>query len=224
MKLCPSLLAADFSCLSAAIDPLQEIGLTHLHIDMMDGHFVPNLAIGLPVTASLRKRYPDMELDAHLELENPEVLIDQLLDIGVDYVGVQAEVNPDLDFLRKRIGGRATKLGLTVAPETPAEEIAGRLGSVDYVIVLSVPPGFGGQSFREDVLPKVGKLRSLFSGPIQIDGGLTRENVSRAREAGADWFVVGSGIFHADDPPAAAGEILERIAHTRDDDEAHGGS
>lgn len=218
MRICPSLLAADFACLSAEIDPLESMGINHIHIDMMDGHFVPNIAIGLPVVESLRAHYPEMELDVHLELEKPEVLIDQLIEIGVNYIGVQAEVNPDLGFLRERMYGTGIKLGLTIAPDTPVEAILDHVNQIDYLIALSVPPGFGGQTFREEVLDKIVEMRRKFSGPIQVDGGINRDNIVRARDAGADWFVVGSAIFRAPDSVAAAHDLLAALNRTSGDD------
>lgn len=213
MKIFPSILSADFSCLSQDLDPLVESGVGQLHLDVMDGHFVPNISFGLPVIESLSDRYPDRKWDAHLMISNPEEYFDEFLSLGMDWISVHVETNPDLNLLSGEAERNGTRLGLAFNPGTPVSEISSGLKHVDFVVAMTVQPGFGGQSFREDVLPKIRRLRKEFDGPIQVDGGIGEETIGKAYEAGANWFVSGSSVFGASNPVSAISD-LKRAAET----------
>lgn len=203
MKIFPSILSADFSCLTEDIDPLVNGGVNQLHLDVMDGHFVPNISFGIPVIDSLTARYDEPDWDAHLMISNPEEYFDDFLDLGMDCISVHVETDPDVNLLKKQAESEGAKLGLAFNPGTPVSEISDHLEKVDYVVAMTVQPGFGGQSFREDVLKKIRRLRKEFDGPIQVDGGVGEETLPRAYEAGANWFVSGSSVFGKSDPAAA---------------------
>lgn len=211
MKIFPSILSADFSCLR---DPLQQVckgGTQQLHLDVMDGHFVPNISFGFPVIRSLTQAFPDIQWDAHLMIEEPEQYIDILLEIGVDWVSFHIEVDPPVEALSHQIRVEGASAGIALNPDTTVEEIIPHLSQVDYVLLMTVQPGFGGQSFQETVLEKIPPIREHFDGPIQVDGGIGMETISIAEEAGVDWFVAGSAIF-GDNNPAEAVRDLERKA------------
>ncbi|MFB6344839.1 MAG: ribulose-phosphate 3-epimerase [bacterium] len=210
MKIFPSILSADFSCLSDDLDPLVREGVNQLHLDVMDGHFVPNISFGMPVINSLVERYPDQNWDAHLMISQPEEYFDEFLSLGMRWISVHVETDPDIKLLRKQSRGKEVQLGLAFNPGTPVSDLTEYLPQVDYVLAMTVQPGFGGQSFREDVLEKIKRLKKEFSGPVQVDGGVGRETLPRAYEAGADWFVSGSSVFGASNPADA----VQRLKNT----------
>ena len=209
MKLAPSILSADFACLADEVDRVShEADL--LHVDAMDGHFVPNLTIGPPVVASLRKR-TDLFLDCHLMVDNPGVLLDDFAKAGADRCIVHVELGdprPLFDRLRALDCG----VGLVVNPETPVEHAFPYLDDVDLLLVMSVHPGWGGQAFIPESLDKLRTARAEIAArgltvELEIDGGINVETAPLAVRAGADILVAGSAIFHADDPAAAAREL-----------------
>lgn len=209
MKIFPSILSADFSCLNESIEPvLSEVD--QLHLDVMDGNFVPNISFGPPVIQSLSSSYTDVLFDAHLMIESPEKYLEKFLELGVDWISVHVEVNPDLQYLKRQLPN-SVKLGLAFNPSTQISEITPHLEIVDYVLAMTVKPGFSGQSFREDVLHKLKRLRNHYDGPIQVDGGVGAETIGSAHEAGADWFVSGSSVFGDDDPASAVRELRSEI-------------
>ncbi|MFZ4585583.1 MAG: ribulose-phosphate 3-epimerase [Acidimicrobiia bacterium] len=209
MKIAPSILAADFADLAADIERVgNEADL--LHVDVMDGHFVPNLTIGPPVVKSLRKR-TDLYLDCHLMVTNPGDLLDATADAGADGITVHVETG-DTDALIARIRELGCKVGLTCSPGTAYDAIAPYLDRIDTFLVMSVNPGFGGQSFIPEVLQKVRAARAEIDArglavEIEIDGGIKADNAHVAAEAGVDILVAGSAVFGADDPAAAARAI-----------------
>lgn len=211
MKLFPSILSADFDCLNDDIEPLTQV-VDQLHLDVMDGHFVPNISFGPPVVEIVTASHPELKWDAHLMISNPEEYFDDFLDLGMNWISVHAEVDPDLNYLRREIRGTDTKLGVAFNPATQVSEIAPHLDTVDYVVAMTVQPGFSGQSFREDVLNKIKRLRKQFEGPIQVDGGIGKETIESAAEAGADWFVSGSSVFGANRPGDAARDLMSRAS------------
>lgn len=211
MKLAPSILSADFAQLADEVDRVAaEADL--LHVDVMDAHFVPNLTIGPPVVKSLRKR-TDLYLDCHLMVDNPEVLLDDFADAGADGCTIHIELgDPRPLFARMRELG--LRVGLTHNPETPVEAVLPYVEEIDFLLFMSVHPGFGGQAFIPSVLDKLVAARKFVDDlganvELEIDGGINRETASRAAAAGADILVAGSAIFHADDPAAAAREIRQ---------------
>jgi ribulose-phosphate 3-epimerase len=211
VKIAPSILSADFAELAEEVERVREHA-DLLHVDVMDGHFVPNLTIGPPVVKSLRKR-TDLFLDCHLMIDNPGVLLDDFADAGADRCIVHVELGdprPLFDRMREHKMG----VGLVLNPETSFDAVVPYLGEIELLLVMSVHPGWGGQGFIPDVLDKVRaakKLRSEhgYSYEIEIDGGIHDETAPVAVEAGVDILVSGSGIFHADDPAAAARRLRE---------------
>lgn len=209
MKIAPSILAADFADLAGDVERVRaDVDL--LHVDCMDGHYVPNLTIGPPVVAALRKR-TDLFLDCHLMCSAPEVLLPAFADAGADGCTVHVELGdprPLLDTIRS-LGMR---VGLTLEPETPFEAVEPYLGEIDLLLVMSVRTGFGGQAFIPEVLSKVRAARRLIDErrlpvEIEIDGGVKVANAALGAEAGADIIVAGTAIFGAPDPAAAARAI-----------------
>jgi ribulose-phosphate 3-epimerase len=177
----------------------------------MDGHFVPNISFGPPVVESLTNRYDEFEWDAHLMIEDPEQYFDKFLELGMDMLSVHVEVDPDINYLKRKTRDSDTKLGLAFNPETSISDINPFLNTVDYVVAMTVKPGFSGQSFREDVLDKIKRLRKQFEGPIQVDGGVGEETIEAAAEAGANWFVSGSSVFGASNPANAANRLKTQV-------------
>ncbi len=210
-KIAPSILSADFAELAAEVERVTpEADL--LHVDVMDGHFVPNLTIGPPVVKSLRKR-TDLHLDCHLMVDNPGELIEDFAAAGADGCTIHIELgDPRPTFARMRDLG--LRVGLTLNPETPVESVLPYLEEVDILLFMSVHPGFGGQAFIPSVLDKLAVVRGAVDGrrlsvELEIDGGINHDTAPRAAAAGADILVAGSAIFHADDPVAAARRIRD---------------
>ena len=208
-KIAPSILSADFAQLADDVERVAaEADL--LHVDVMDGHFVPNLTIGPPVVKSLRKR-TDLHLDCHLMVDNPGELLEDFADAGADGCTVHIELgDPRPLFAAMRELG--LRVGLTHNPETPVEAVLPYVEEIDVLLFMSVHPGFGGQAFIPSVLDKLTAARRVVDEgglpvELEIDGGINRETAPRAAAAGADILVAGSAIFHADDPAAAARQI-----------------
>ena len=209
----PSILAADFARLGEQVRAVESAGVTALHCDIMDGHFVPNLSIGVPVVASLRK-FTRLTLDVHLMITDPNRFAPLFIEAGADCVSVQQEACPHLDRTLKMIQAEGAKAGVVLNPATPLVVLEHVLGYCDYVLVMSVNPGFGGQRFIPFVLEKVRRLKELrarlqLGFAIEIDGGITLDNVVEAAEAGVDWFVVGSSVFGDPDPALAVRRLSE---------------
>ena len=214
VRIAPSILAADFAHLGDAVAAVApEIDM--LHVDVMDGHFVPNISLGPPVIASLRES-TDLYLDCHLMISDPVRYLEALALAGADGVTGHIEAIPDpLPFLKE-----ADKLGLdaglVINPPTPAEAVIPYLDRLSMVVVMSVHPGFGGQSFIPDVLPKVEILRDStesagLATDIEIDGGIDLRTVGAAADAGANVLVAGTSVFRAEDPPAAVRQLRAMI-------------
>lgn len=215
--LAPSLLSADFAALGASIAAVEgEAGL--LHVDVMDGRFVPNLTIGPPVVAALRKVTP-LPLDCHLMIEAPERLLAAFAAAGADLISVHQETCPHLHRTLQTIREAGMAPGVALNPSTPVESLAVVLPEVDFVLVMSVNPGFGGQRFLPLALDKIRALKALreargLSFAIEVDGGVSLETLPALLEAGADWFVAGSAVFGAADARRAARELREAlVAH-----------
>jgi len=203
----PSLLAADFSCLADDIHRVEDAGADFLHLDIMDGHFVPNFSYGVPVVEAIR-RVTDLPLDTHLMLADPAAYIQTFRDAGADSLTFHLEVCDRPGDLAARIRDVGAECGIAVSPETPAEGLYPLLADLDLVLIMSVKPGFGGQSFQPQVLDKARALRARMTTrgldvPLQIDGGVSPDNASNCREAGFSRLVAGSAVFRAGDPAMA---------------------
>lgn len=208
IKVAPSILSADFSCLQKEIKKVELAKADMLHIDIMDGHFVPNITIG-PVVVKYIKRHTKLPLDVHLMIENPLELIDAFVSAGSDMITVHIETitKAKIKALRKKLKAKGIKLGVSLNPNTPLAKIKGVLNLVDFVLVMSVHPGFSGQSFIPKVLPKIKKLRAIFNGDIAVDGGMNFESAKLTINAGANILAAGSYIFGAKNVKRA----IERI-------------
>ncbi|CEH35436.1 ribulose-phosphate 3-epimerase [Romboutsia lituseburensis] len=201
IKLAPSILSADFARLLEDVKKVEEAGCEYLHIDVMDGHFVPNITLGPSLVKSLRKDV-NMVFDAHLMIENPDQYIKDFVDAGCDLIVVHQEACIHLHRTIQNIKSHGIKAGVALNPATPIETIKHVLSDVDMVLIMTVNPGFGGQSFIEGMIPKIKELKGIIDDQnlnvdIQVDGGIKPENVNKVVEAGANVIVAGSAIFNS---------------------------
>ncbi len=211
LRIAPSLLAADFAHLADEIRSVEAAGADWLHLDVMDGHFVPNLTFGPPVVAAM-KRVATLPLDVHLMITDPWSYADAFLDAGADLLTFHVEVedNGDVVELLRHIRSRGARAGLSVQPDTPVERLAPFVAELDLVLVMSVFAGFGGQKFMPEVLPKVGRLRELgFGGEVSMDGGIGPSTIARSCAAGTNVFVAGTAVFGASDRAARIAELRD---------------
>jgi ribulose-phosphate 3-epimerase len=215
VEILPSILAADFARLGEQIAALEAAGCRMIHLDVMDGHFVPNLTIGPPVIESLRK-ITKMTFDVHLMIEDPDRYAPMFIQAGANQVLVHQETCPHLDRTLRMIQSEGALAGVVINPSTPVFLLDEVIDVADYVLIMSVNPGFGGQRFIPNALDKVRRLTQKkrergLQFPIEIDGGVTKENVADVVNAGVEWVVAGSFIFHSVNP-AAAFEEMRQIA------------
>lgn len=215
VEIAPSILAADFAHLGRDVEAVERAGVSMIHVDVMDGHFVPNITIGPPVVGSLRKA-TDLLLDCHLMVENPDLYIPQFAVSGAQMISVHQEACPHLDRTIQLIKDNGASAGVVLNPATPVHTLSTILGALDFVLVMSVNPGFGGQKFIGYALDKIRELDRLrrerrLSYRIEIDGGVSEDNVGEIASAGCDIIVAGSSIFGRDDPAAAIAGLRRKV-------------
>lgn len=211
LLLAPSILSADFARLGEACATVAEAGADWIHVDVMDGHFVPNLTIGAPVVRSLRKA-TELPLDVHLMIEEPDRYLDDFIEAGADVVTFHVEASGDPGAMLDRLHAAGRRGGISLRPGTPVEEILPWVPRCDLVLIMTVEPGFGGQSFQAGPLEKIPPVLEAARSAgrevdIEVDGGIDLETLPRARDAGANVFVAGSAIYGTNDVRATIGRF-----------------
>jgi ribulose-phosphate 3-epimerase len=215
IEIAPSILAADFARLGEEVRAVEQGGADVIHVDVMDGHFVPNISIGIPVVASLRKA-TRLPLDVHLMIEQPEKYIEEFVRAGADRVLIHEEATVHLDRALAMVRECGAQAGAAINPATPVAMLTEVLDKVDTVLVMSVNPGFGGQKFIPRAVEKIRQLnqwRARYNGGFRIgvDGGVDAENAAELAQAGANTFVAGTSIFHTPDAAAAVREMRKLV-------------
>ena len=210
-KIAPSILSADFSRLADEVKAIEKGGADVIHVDVMDGHFVPNITIG-PLVVQGLKKLTSLPLDVHLMIENPERYLEVFAQAGSDWITIHAEVCPNLKRMIKKIRQLNVRPGIVLKPATSLKTLYPVLDHLDLVLLMSVNPGFGGQSFIPSTLKKIERLRKMIDQncyrlEIEVDGGVKVENIKEVSKAGGDIFVVGTGIFKTKD----YGETIRRL-------------
>jgi ribulose-phosphate 3-epimerase len=216
MKIAPSILSANFAELGNEIKDVEKGGADYIHVDVMDGHFVPNITLGPMIVKAIRP-LTTLPLDVHLMIENPSQYIEAFADAGADYITVHVEADPHLHRTIQMITSKGVKAGVVLNPGTSAESIKPILQDVDMVLLMTVNPGFGGQSFIPSVVPKIKQIREWANEinptlEIEVDGGINPETAAICAEAGADVFVAGSAIYNRSDRGAAIKDLKRSLA------------
>ncbi len=216
VELAPSILAADFSRLAEQIQAAAEGGAALIHVDVMDGHFVPNLTVGPPVVRSLRKA-TDLPLDCHLMIEDPDKFIPEFAEAGANWMSVHQEACRNLDRTLHLIKQHGCRAGVVINPATPVETLSEVLDIVDYVLVMSVNPGFGAQEFIPNSLNKIRRLAAVrnqrgLNFRIEVDGGIAHDTAANVVRAGAEILVAGNAVFGHGDPKSNARQLLKTAA------------
>ena len=215
IKIAPSILAADFVHLADECEAVLEAGADWLHVDVMDGHFVPNLTIGLPVVRDLRRAFPDAVLDVHIMIDDPDTYASQFVEAGADVVSFHPEATEHTHRVIQSVHDAGGEASLAINPGTDLSAVEYVVNDLDMILLMSVNPGFGGQSFVPATLRKLRDLTDMLEGlgrpdlPLQVDGGVKSHNIADIRRAGADIFVAGSAIFGADSYDTAISELRD---------------
>ena len=214
IKISPSILSSDYGNLSAELKRMEDCGADMLHIDVMDGHFVPNITLGAPIVKCIRKS-SDLPFDVHLMISDPYKYIPDFVNAGSDIITFHVESDSDIEKTIDLILASGKKAGLSVKPKTPIDAVYPYLDKLSMVLVMTVEPGFGGQSFMEDMMPKVSAVKSEIERrgldiDIQVDGGINKDTISVAAKAGANVFVSGNAIFSSDDAKKTIAEFKEK--------------
>jgi ribulose-phosphate 3-epimerase len=213
IEIAPSILSADFTRLGEEIATIERGGAAVVHVDVMDGHFVPNITIGLPVVRAL-KQATQLPLDTHLMITNPGLYAEQFVEAGASMVSVHVEIDPHLHRTLEAIRKKGAMAGVAINPATPLVMLEEALPYADFILLMSVNPGFGGQKFIKTSLDKVRRLRRMIDERglktrIEIDGGIDRHNIAEIAAAGAEIIVAGSAVFNEADPAQAVRELRE---------------
>ena len=212
VRVAPSILAADFARLGEEVKTVMDAGARVIHVDVMDGHFVPPISIGALVVEALRDQVHDAggALDVHLMVERPELRVADFAKAGAAAISVHWEATPNVHYALQAVAGAGCKAGLAINPATPPEAVAGLADSYDHLLCMTVNPGWGGQPYIERSTAKIRRLRELLPHgmPIEVDGGIDERNAGPAAEAGATLFVAGSSIFGKPDPAAAYAAVV----------------
>ncbi|MDO9308752.1 MAG: ribulose-phosphate 3-epimerase [Deltaproteobacteria bacterium] len=214
-KIAPSILSADFSRLGEEISAVEAAGADYIHIDVMDGHFVPNITIG-PLIVEAARKVTSLPLDVHLMIENPDLYIADFAAAGADIIVVHAEAVNHLHRTVQLIKSLGKKAGVSLNPATPLNVLDYVIEDLDLVLLMTVNPGFGGQSFIEACLPKIHSLRAMLDrrgceAELEVDGGVKASNIAKIAHAGADVFVAGSAVFNSSDYAATIAEMKRLI-------------
>ncbi len=213
IKISPSVLASDFSKLGEESIRMEKAGANYLHLDVMDGHFVPNISFGAPVIASIRK-HTSLVFDVHLMISDPLKYAEDFAKAGADIITFHLESDSDTEQTIEKIRSLGCKVGISLKPKTPASAVFEYLDRLDMVLVMTVEPGFGGQSFMSDMLPKIEEIKGEINKrklkvDIQVDGGVDENTISLCSKAGANVFVAGSAIFKAPDAKEKISKLIE---------------
>jgi ribulose-phosphate 3-epimerase len=215
-KIAPSILSADFSNLEKDIKMLEKAGANLLHLDIMDGHFVPNITMG-PVVVEAIHKVSEIPLDVHLMINDPYYYADAFIDAGASYLTIHTEATPHLHRVIQKIKSRGIKAGVSLNPHTPLVNIKHILHDVDLILIMAVNPGFGGQSFIPETMLKIKELHNMLDTlnisniEIEVDGGIKLDNIKEISDAGCDIFVSGSGIFNQKDPVETIKKMINMI-------------
>ena len=214
MKIAPSLLSCDFSKMGEEIKRMDACGADWMHLDVMDGHFVPNITFGAPVIRAVRG-YSDKPFDVHLMISDPLKYADDFIDAGADIITFHIECDSDIQQTIDKIKSRNVKVGLVVKPNTPASAVFPYIKDLDLVLVMTVEPGFGGQSFMADMLPKVSEIKAEakrlgIDMPVEVDGGIGADTIAQAAGAGVDICVAGTAVFKAEDAAKAISDLKSK--------------
>lgn len=207
MKIAPSILSCDFSVMGEETKRMENAGADYIHLDVMDGHFVPNITFGAPVIKAIRP-YSTLPFDVHLMIDHPYDYIDDFADAGADIITFHVESKSDIKATIAKIKEKGIKPGLVIKPKTPASAVFPYLKDIFMVLVMTVEPGFGGQSFMEDMLPKIQEIREEANNQgadilLELDGGINDKTIAKAAKAGGDICVSGTGVFKAPDAKQA---------------------